>query len=75
MSLKYISYLEPWRPLRSIEWNHLCNYGRRHREEQFCEMILYLNQQMSLKMFLIWSPGGPFVQQSGTIFAVLVKGF
>ena len=25
-------------------------------------------------IFLIWSSGGPFAQQSGTIFAILVKG-
>ena len=27
-----------------------------------------------LKIFLIWSPGGPFVQRSGTICAILVEG-
>ena len=37
MSLKDIYYLELWQPLISVEWNHLCNFGRRHREEQFCE--------------------------------------
>ena len=26
------------------------------------------------KVFLIWSYGGPFVQRSGTICAILVKG-
>ena len=28
---------------------------------------------MSFKIFLIWSSGGPFVQLSGTICAILVK--
>ena len=78
MSLKDISYLELWQPLCSVEWNHLCNFGRRHHEEQFCDIILKLDMWFSrrcrLKIFLIWSSDGPFVQQSGTICAILVKG-
>ena len=60
----YISYLELWRPFCSAEWNHLCNFGRRHHEEQFCEIILNLDRcfrkKCHLKIFLIWRPGGPF---------------
>ena len=57
MSLKDISFLELWQPLCSKELNNLCNFGRRHHEEQFCEIILNLNQWFSccLKIFLIWS--------------------
>ena len=44
MSLKDISYLELWQPLCSVEWNQLCNFGRRHHEEQFCEIILNFDQ-------------------------------
>ena len=46
-------------------------------EEQFCEIILNLGQwfrRVLLKIFLIWSSGGPFVQRSGTICAILVEG-
>ena len=43
MSYKDDSYLELWRPLCSAEWKHLCNYGRGHYEEQFCEIILNLD--------------------------------
>ena len=61
-----------------MEWNHLCNFGRRHHEDQFCEIILNLDQWLSkrcrLKIFLSLSSGGPFVQQSGTICAILVEG-
>ena len=32
MSSKDISYLELWQPLCSVERNHLCNFGRRHHE-------------------------------------------
>ena len=39
-----ISYLELWQPLCYVERNHLCNFGRRHHEEQFCEIILNLDQ-------------------------------
>ena len=76
MSLKDISYLELWQTLCSVVQNHLCNVGRRHHEEQFCGIILNLDQwfrRCRFKTFLIWSSGGPFVQQSGTIRAILVK--
>ena len=41
---KDISYLELWQPFCQMEWNHLCNFGRRHNEEQFCEIVLNLDQ-------------------------------
>ena len=61
-----------------VEQNHLCNFGRSHHEEQFCEIILNLDQwfrrRCRLKIFLIWSSGGPFVPWSGTFCAILVEG-
>ena len=52
----------------SVDWNHLCNFGRKHHEEQSCEIILNLDQwfrrKCSLKVILIWSSGSPFVRQS-----------
>ena len=39
MSIRYISYLELWQPLRSLDQNHLNNFGR-----GFCEIILNLDQ-------------------------------
>ena len=64
MSLKDISYLELWQPLRSVEWNNLCNFGRRHHEEQFCGIILNLEQwfrrRCRFKIFLSWSSSGLF---------------
>ena len=27
-----------------LEQNHLCKFGRRHHEKQFCEIILNLDQ-------------------------------
>ena len=78
MSLADISYLELWQPLGSMEQIHLCNFGRRHHEEQFCEIILNLDQwfrrKCRLKVFLIRSSGSPFVQRSITICAILVEG-
>ena len=74
---KDISYLELWWPFCSAEQNHLCNFGRRHHEKQFGEIIMNLDQwfkrRCGLKVFLIWSSGGPFVQRSGTICAILVE--
>ena len=77
MPFKEISYLELWRLFCSAGQNHLCNFGRRHHEEKFCEIILNLDQwfkrRCCLKIFLIWSSGGSFVQRSGTICAILVE--
>ena len=70
MPFKDISYL--------ADRNHLYNFDRRHHEEQFCEIILNLDQwfrrECCLKVFLICSSGSPFVQRSGTICAFLVEG-
>ena len=78
MSFKDISYLELWQPLCSLDWNRLCNFGRRHHEEQSCEIILNLDQRFKrkcrLNVFLIWRSGSPFVQRSATICAILVEG-
>ena len=55
MSFKDISYLE----LCSADKNFLCNFNRRHHEEQFCELTLNMNQwfrrKCRLRLFLIWS--------------------
>ena len=74
MSFKDIFHLEP---LCLVDWNHLCNLGRRQHDEQSCEIILNLDhwfrRKCCLKVFLIWSSGSPFVQQSINICAILVK--
>ena len=57
-----------------MEQNQLCNFGRVYQEEQFCEIILNLDQEISFKRFLIRSSGGPYVRWVGTIYAVLVEG-
>ena len=49
MPFKDISYLEFWQPFRSVEQNHLHNFGRGHHEKHFCEIILNLE----FKYFLI----------------------
>ena len=77
MPFKDISYLELWHLFRSAEPNHLCKFGKGYQEEQFGETLLNLDQWVRrclLKILLIWSSGGPFVQQSGTICAILVEG-
>ena len=55
----------------------MCNFGKGHHEEQFCEIILKLDlwfKRCCFKIFLIWSSGDPFVQRSGIICAILVEG-
>ena len=72
-----ISYLELWQPFCSAERNHLWNFGRRYHEEQFCELFWICTtvvQEMSFTRFLIWSSGGPHVQRSETVCAILVEG-
>ena len=78
MLFKDISYLELWQPICSANRKHLCNFGRRYHEKRVCEIILNFDQSFRwkccLKVFLIWSSGSPFVQQSVTICAILVEG-
>ena len=78
MMFKENSYLELWQPHCSADPNYLCNFVRRYHEEQFCEIILNLDQWFSrkchFKVFLIWISGSPFVPQSVTICSILVKG-
>ena len=78
MPFKDISYLELWWPLCRAQLNHLCNVGRKHHEEQLCEIILNLDQwfrrKCCLKIFLIWSFDSPFAQQSTTIGVILEEG-
>ena len=46
-----------------------------YQEEQFFEIIFNLDQRRCrLKIFLIWNSGGPFVQWSGILCAILVEG-
>ena len=56
MLFKGISYQELWQPFCS-EQNHLCKFDKRCYEEQFCEIILNLDQWLRrkccLKIFLI----------------------
>ena len=61
-----------------MEWNHFSNFGRGSPKEHFCEIILKSGQwpkrRMSSKGFSIFSSGGHFVQQSGTLLAILSEG-
>ena len=62
MSFKGISYLELWQSVCPIEGELFVQFGRVNQEEQFCEIILNLNQwfrrRCRLNTFLIWSSGG-----------------
>ena len=79
MLFKDISYLELWQPLCSVAWNHLCNIGRSHHEEQSCKIILNLDQRFRRKchskLFLIWSSGSPFGQRSVTFLCNFGRGY
>ena len=76
MSFKDISYLTLWWPLFFSRVANVCNYGRRHNVEQFCEIILNLNKwfrrRYDLKTFLIYNSGGHFLEE-WKICAILVE--
>ena len=54
----------------------MSNFGRGLAKEHFCEIISKsvhrFSRRSRLKLFSIYSPGGHFVQQSGTVSAILV---
>ena len=55
MLFKDICYKELWQPLCSVEPNHLCNFDRGYYVEQFCEIILNLDQVVgNLMHWLKW---------------------
>ena len=44
MPFQYISYLELWQPICSVEQSNLCNFIRGYEEEQFCIISLDLDK-------------------------------
>ena len=69
MSYKDIYYLELWRSFCSAQQNHLCNIGYGHYEEQFCEIMLNLDQ-MAFKDISYLELWRPFVPRSKPICAI-----
>ena len=73
MSFKDISYLELWWPHCWVERNHLCNFGKCIIRNNSV-IGQGVQEDMPFKIFLIWSSGSPFVQQSRTICVISVEG-
>ena len=63
----------------SVEQNHLCNVGRGYYEEQFCEIILNLDQwfrrRCLLKIFPIWSFGTILFSGAKTCLPYFGRGY
>ena len=61
-----------------MERNDFSNFGRGSPKEHFYEIILKSGQlayeDMLFTGFFYFCSGGHFVQRSGTILAILVKG-
>ena len=77
MLFKGISYLKLWQPFCSVERNHLCNFSRGYPEGLFCDFFEFgsvVQEEMSIKIFLIWSSGDPRVRWNVTIYAILKEG-
>ena len=57
----------------------MCNLGRGHHEERFCEIILNLDQwfrrRSHLKIFLIHRSGDPCIKHRETVCAISVEAF
>ena len=52
MSFLRFSIFKLWQPFVSCEWNHLCNFCRRHYGEHWCDIMLNV-EKCGLKNFLI----------------------
>ena len=61
-----------------MEQNHFSNFGKGSSKEHSCEIILksahWPRRKCGLNGFSIFCFDGHFVQQSGTILAILVEG-
>ena len=75
MSFKEISYPEFWQPLCSLELKHLCNFARRHHKEQLGEIVLNLDQWFRREMAFDNFSYLELWRRSGTICAILIRGY
>ena len=57
----------------SVEWNRLCNFGRKHLRNNF-EFGLVVQEEMSFKDISYLELWRPLFLRSGTICAILVEG-
>ena len=77
MLFKDSSYLELWQPFCSVEGNHLCNFRGGYYQEQFCEIILNLDQtfrgRCNFSDFLSRALAA-LLFRSRTIYAILEEG-
>ena len=71
MSLKHISYLELYQTICIMLVGGIV---RNNSVKLFWIWISDSEGNARLKIFLIWSSGGPPLQWSGTIYAILNKG-
>ena len=55
-SFKDISYLELLQPPCSVDWNNLCEFGRRHHEEQSCEKVQEEMPPDDISYLELWQP-------------------
>ena len=64
-------YFKLWWPSCLMAQNSLSNFGREIPKETSCEIISKpidrFSRRSRLKLFSIYSPGGHFVQRSGTV--------
>ena len=79
MSFYRFFYFCLWRPFSSAERNHLSNFSRgsskEHSYEIFSKSAHWPRRRCCLKDISIFISDGRFVQQSGTILAILVEGY
>ena len=67
-----ISHREFWLPLRSVERNHLCNFGRGHFRDNSVKLFGPAVQEMSFKDISYLELWMPFSSAERTIWAVFM---
>ena len=74
MLLIVISHRELWLPLRSVEQNHLCNFGRGHFRDNSVKLFEFGPevQEMSFKDISYLELWIPFSSAERTIWAVFM---
>ena len=80
MSFEDILYVELRQSLCSVDWNHFCNFEKRHHEEESCEIIFEIGpvvqEEIPFKGSSYMELWQPYCSVEHNHFcAVLVKGY
>ena len=66
----FFFYFQLWQPFCSTERNSLSNFGRgllKEHSSAILKSVHWFSTRYCLKLFSIYSPGGHYVEQRGTV--------